>query len=307
MRTRNCLSLGFGLAMVCSLGMPSAHAGIKDMYYQQLNNPSQQINTGMSYWIELRRGKTIKKVDNRTTFKSGDRIRFHVTPNIDGHAHCVMLQGSSGKQSVLFPVAGKDPSNKVTRGKDAIIPSVTFLVFDNTKGTEHVRIAVSRNNIDTTALLQPVLDMTQAMATITPNVAVDATQGKPQLLVAFDGGGSSPPAVPQTTKPPASDPPALSMDEEAIPSAESNSKDLFREDSAPPRKKPPRPHTTQHTSQVVPHKPTTHQTAHVPHRPPYRPPAGGQVAPAPAPAPTTMIVNTNTAEDLYVDISLEHS
>lgn len=303
MKTRDCLSLGFGLAIVCSLGMPSAYAGVKDMYYQQLNNPSQQINTGMSYWIELRRGKTIKKVDNRTTFKSGDRIRFHVTPNIDGHAHCVLLQGSSGKQSVLFPVSGKDPSNRVTRGKDAIIPSVTFLVFDNTKGTEHVRLAVSRNNIDTNALLQPVLEMTQAMATITPNVAVDATQGKPQLLVAFDGGGSSPQAVPQ--KPPANDPPALSMDEEAIPSENSNSKDLFREDSAPPRKKPPRPQPSQHTTHVVPHKPTTHQTAHVPHHPGHRPPPGGGTQPAPAPA--TIIVNTNTAEDLYVDITLDHS
>ncbi len=297
MRTRDFLSLGFSLTIVCSLGMPSAYAGVKDMFYQQLNNPSQQINTGMSYWIELRRGATIKRVDNRTTFKSGDRIRFHVTSNIDGHAHCVMLQGSSGKQAVLFPVPVKDPSNSVTRGKAAIIPSTTFLVFDNKKGTEHIRLAVSRNNIDTNALLQPVLDMTQAMATITPNAAVDATQGKPQLLVAFGGGSSPPNPLPQAAKPPASDPPALSMDE-AIPS-ENYSKDLYREDSAPPRKKPFRPHT----AHVVPHKPTSHHTAHVPQHSGHHPPSGGGVQPT----PETIIVNTNTAEDLYVDITLEHS
>jgi hypothetical protein len=124
-----------------------AHAGrAKDLFYQQLEDGTPS-NTGMSYWIELRRGKSMKKVDSRYAFKSGDRIKIHLTSNVDGHAHVVLLQGTTGSKAVLFPVKGKDASNFIRKGRDMALPSTSFLVFDAKPGKEKLRIAISRKNL----------------------------------------------------------------------------------------------------------------------------------------------------------------
>src|ERR1700733_2217267 len=77
--------------------------GAKGLYFNQLKNPTENLNLGMTYWIErVRKGKT-EQVSNKTPFYSGDQIKFHVRPNVDGFAYILLTSGSQGEQSVLFP------------------------------------------------------------------------------------------------------------------------------------------------------------------------------------------------------------
>lgn len=302
-------SFGSFLLALCSIE-PAWAGEAKDLFYQQLGTASTQaVNTGMSYWIELRRAGKLLKVDSRYKFRTGDRIRFHVTPNIDGHAHVVMIGGSSGAKLVLFPVPGKDPSNAVRRGKEYVLPPSTFIVFDATKGIERVRIAISRNNIASTAFLSKTPPNQLAMATISSNPAVDPSAGNNQLIVGFpeENKQSSQPAPVQAAAPADTTTDAIpnEMEEEE---EESLSKDLFREDSAPRRRKRRRPAVA-----AAPAKPNAAaQVWHAmpPRRPPVkRPPAAAGVAAAAAatPPPVTIVVNSNPSEDLYADIALEHN
>ncbi len=264
------------------------------MFYQQLETTTP-TNTGVSYWIELRRGKTKQKVDSRYAFKSGDRIKFHLTSNVDGHAHVVLIAGTTGKKAVLFPVAGKDAGNTIKRGKDVAVPAATFLVFDRNAGKERVRIAVSRTNIDTALLLDDKSGTNLAMANITKNSAADPTQGNQQLLVAFPEENKE--SVGTQAKPGAEDN-ADDAIANAIPNEPDDdmSKDLFREDSAikPAHKPKPvarKPATKPHTA--ARRKPTSGATAH-------KPPA------VVTPPPQTIIVNENPSDVLYAEVVLEH-
>lgn len=269
-----------------------AHAGrAKDLFYQQLDDGTPS-NTGMSYWIELRRGKSMKKVDSRYAFKSGDRIKIHLTSNVDGHAHVVLLQGTTGSKAVLFPVKGKDASNFIRKGRDMALPSTSFLVFDAKPGKEKLRIAISRKNLSTAFLLQDNPGTQIAMANITNNPAIDTTQGNNQIVVAFPEENKSQAPVVANNDTSASD---------AIPNAIPNepdeelSKDLFREDSKPKRPVVHKPaDTSSKPKPHVAHKPGAHKPGA--HRPPV----------AVTPAPQTIVVNNNPSEVLYAEIVLEH-
>lgn len=292
------------LVTICStfnlVSTPVFANNTKDMYYAQMNLPSQQSNIGMSYWIELRRGKTTLKVDSRFTFKNGDRIKFHITPNVDGHAHVVLLRGTSGKQAVLFPLQSKDASNYVRRGKEYIIPSSSYLVFDSQQGRELVRVALSRKNVNTALFLRPKADIELAMATISANPVIDPTAGKNQLLVAFPEDQKEP-EISETS--------GELGNEDVIPNEASDSKfdkDLFREDLQPK----PQAATVAHLSQAQSHHSSSHVRPHhaAPHalRPPLTTHVTHQTVNTATPTPTTIVVNTNGNEDLYAEISLEH-
>src|SRR5271170_4701555 len=107
-----------------------AEEGAKGLYFDQLSKPKLNINTGVQYWIELHRGSQILRVNNKTAFKSGDKIAFHLRPNIDGYAYIVLKSGSRGEQSVLFPDAKLQEDNKVQSGKEVVLPSDGMLAFD---------------------------------------------------------------------------------------------------------------------------------------------------------------------------------
>jgi hypothetical protein len=124
----------------------------KDMFFDQLDSPTEKINTGLKYWIQLCRKGKISLVDNRTKFFSGDEIRFQVIPNINGYAYAVLVRGSTGQQKVLFPNA-YEPKGRVTAGKQYLLPAKGFLQFDKNAGTESVRLVISRQPVSATALL----------------------------------------------------------------------------------------------------------------------------------------------------------
>lgn len=128
--------------------------GAKGLFFQQMESPSVAINTGVQYWIELHRdGETIH-ANNKTKFRSGDSIRFHVKPNIDGFAYIVLRQGSRGEQSQLFPNAeNHDDNNKIIHGKEMVLPAGGALIFDHNPGLEKLTLLISRKPIDAKAFV----------------------------------------------------------------------------------------------------------------------------------------------------------
>lgn len=149
----------FAASLIVSIGCSSpspAAEGAKGLFFEQMENPAQKLNTGIQYWIELNRDGKFSKVNNKYTFRTGDKIRFHITSNIDGFAYILLSSGSRGEQSVLFPEPHED--NKIQRGKDYSLPRDGFLTFDEHPGIEKVSLLLSRMPTDATAYLNKSRD-----------------------------------------------------------------------------------------------------------------------------------------------------
>lgn len=134
--------------MVLTFLQTAAFAQAKDLFYQQLDEPANQLNTGVQYWIELHRGAQTIHANNKTTFKSGDKIRFHIRPNINGYAYIVLSSGTTGKHAQLFPRQGKNDDNQITSGEEIIMPPQGVLTFDANPGVEKLKLMISRSSID---------------------------------------------------------------------------------------------------------------------------------------------------------------
>jgi len=156
MNLRKPLLLTVSLLVSISSGesVLAAEAGAKGLYFEQMKRPADSLNTGVQYWIELHRKGTIQRVSNKESFQSGDKIRFHVKPNIDGYAYILLRSGSRGEQSVLFPDAARGDDNHILRGKDYPMPADGFLTFDNNPGIEKVTLLLSRTVVDADAYLK---------------------------------------------------------------------------------------------------------------------------------------------------------
>lgn len=120
------------------------------------SNPNETLATttapkntiaGLNYWIELLRdGKTFR-CNNKTQFKSGDSIRFHVIPESDGFAYLFMNASSTGKRAVLYPTLETGSANFLHQGKDYALPSKDWLTFDNHPGVEKLSLVFSKDKI----------------------------------------------------------------------------------------------------------------------------------------------------------------
>ncbi|CAN5950788.1 unnamed protein product [Sphagnum jensenii] len=129
--------------------------GAKGLFFTQLDHPKESLNTGIQYWIEIDRDKTISRVSNKTVFHSGDKVRFHIKPNIDGYAYIMLRSGSRGEKAVLFPDPQRNEDNKLERGKEYTLPNDGALAFDANPGLEKLTLLLSRTPIDSAAYLQP--------------------------------------------------------------------------------------------------------------------------------------------------------
>jgi hypothetical protein len=294
----------------------------RDMFYQQINNVSSApsmnapahhaaaVHTGsvahtanasaagLSYWIELKHGGRTQQVDGRHHFRGGDAIRFHIVSSIDGYAHIVLLEGSSGKSDVLFPLPGIDKTNRVARGKEYVIPSygTGALKFDNQPGREHLRIALTRQDVDPGKFLSPQGASQVAMAQISNNPAVDPTGGHSQIQISMPEDIPPPKPVTVQQKVPVAAPTNTTAIANAIPDendgkslgGDDMGKDMFR-DSAPSASVHHAVHHAVHHTHPATHYVIQSHT--------YTPPP---------PPPSTVVLNTNANEDLYADITLEH-
>jgi hypothetical protein len=142
------------LSLMCNLTVPvHAESGAKGLFFEQLDHPTSQMNTGVQYWIELRRDGVTSEANNKTEFKSGDKIRFHVKPNINGFAYILLKSGSQGEQAQLFPDAKRKENNQIARGKEIVLPNDGVLTFDSNPGTEKLCLVISRHAINTDTYL----------------------------------------------------------------------------------------------------------------------------------------------------------
>jgi hypothetical protein len=147
------LSLSLSLFAGQAFAATGAEEGAKGLFFEQLQNPGSKLNTGIQYWIELHHNGQTIHATNKTTFHTGDRIRFHLRPNIDGYAYIMLKSGSRGEQAVLFPEKDRNEDNKITAGKEIILPNDGMLGFDDSPGTEKLTLVVSRKPIDTDSYL----------------------------------------------------------------------------------------------------------------------------------------------------------
>ena len=126
----------------------SRFVSARTAYLRQLVSPETKQNLGVAYFIELNRAGQLYKTNNKSKFRSGDQIRFHVFANADAYVYIVMRQGSKGTKSILFPLATTGTDNFVKRGRDCIVPTESALQFDETPGVENVGLLLSRQKID---------------------------------------------------------------------------------------------------------------------------------------------------------------
>ncbi len=156
-------SLSLTIGVGCGAGFAPVQAadgmeegkmeGAKGLFFQQLEKPTESLNTGLRYWIEMKRNGVTQRVSNKTQFKSGDSIRFHVRANIDGYAYILLSNGSRGEHEVLFPDEKAGEKNRVGAGRDYVLPQDGSLTFDENPGLEKLTLLLSRTPIDATAYL----------------------------------------------------------------------------------------------------------------------------------------------------------
>lgn len=115
-------------------------------FKHKIASTSPQIN----FWIELNRGNKTYRCNNKTEFKTGDKIRFHLIPETDGYAYLVMKAGTTGKSDVLFPNAKYGTQNYLNHGQDYPIPAVGWMQFDQHPGTEQLGLVFANVKVDVT-------------------------------------------------------------------------------------------------------------------------------------------------------------
>lgn len=125
----------------------------KRQFRIQLDRPGEKINVGVAYWIELFRDGKSYRCNNKTAFRSGDAIRVHIIPNVDGYAYILLKSGSRGEKAVLFPSNQSGTDNYLVRGRDYALPTSAKLKFDNDPGTETLSLVFSRGQLDSKGLL----------------------------------------------------------------------------------------------------------------------------------------------------------
>lgn len=125
------------------------------------SGPSKRVNTvtaaastpsrrrvGLRYRLQLESAGGVADIDPARVFHSGEAVRLVVDSNIDGFLY-VLLTGSSGRQTLLFPHpeinAGK---NLVTAGVPYTVPADGWFRFDSTPGEEALMLVVSRTPLD---------------------------------------------------------------------------------------------------------------------------------------------------------------
>jgi len=139
-------------AAFCQLNPCYGAQSARDMFMAQLKDASHQINSGVTYCVELSRGGKTQLVDRDFTFAKGDGVRIHIKANFDGYAH-VTLATSTGSRTALFP-QGNQP-NTIEHGKEYIFPSSGMFTFNEAAGVEAVHFLVSRQpvEVDSPALM----------------------------------------------------------------------------------------------------------------------------------------------------------
>ena len=155
------------LLVILSISRASAAPNLvnaKDMFYQELkgsantsaslSGASAPADTSIAYCLELHRGSAAPVLcNNRYAFRSGDGIRIHVKTSSPLYAYIVLLQGSSGKQAILYPPPGSTEDNRLMPGKECMVPPKGMIVFDNQPGVEKLGLIFSPRPLEDSKVL----------------------------------------------------------------------------------------------------------------------------------------------------------
>lgn len=117
----------------------------KNLYLVRVSNP-QKGQPGARIRIELLRDGQRSFVSRATTFKAGDKVKFHFETNFAAYVK-ILNVGTSGKLQLLFPYQGV--SELVPKTKNFAIPSDSeddtgWFAFDHKPGKEQLAFIFSQ-------------------------------------------------------------------------------------------------------------------------------------------------------------------
>jgi hypothetical protein len=123
------------------------NAQARDMYLTYANNSGKKTRKragrpGARVRIELRRDGVTRFVPVDTTFRAGDKVKFHFAVNFPAHISVTNL-GSSGRLNSLFPYEGAPEVVAATKNYSIPHRSDLWFEFDNTPGTERLTFVFS--------------------------------------------------------------------------------------------------------------------------------------------------------------------
>lgn len=145
-----CIILVFSIAVVLSVA--EAQRKTRDLVFEDEQSlpakpeGDKQAVVAVKTSIELDRNGEKKTVLPTEEFKSGDKVKFVYTTNVDCYVYW-LTQGSSGTYNMLFPQAKVGMDNWIKKNETYTIPIKGTFKFDQTAGKEKVLLVMSPQKI----------------------------------------------------------------------------------------------------------------------------------------------------------------
>ena len=159
-------------------------AQAKDMYLVYASDRKKKTKKrrgrpGARVRIELRRDGVTSFVPVGTTFRAGDKVKFHFDVNFPAHVS-VINRGSSGRLSQIFPYQGAPEVVGITKNYSVPHRDDLWFEFDDTPGIEHLIFVFSAVRL--TAASAP-LTASQPVSSGGGSLAVNATGDQQAALI----------------------------------------------------------------------------------------------------------------------------
>jgi hypothetical protein len=170
-----CLAI---FALLVSAPAPAQDSGqSKDLYLayaQSAKDKERRGRPGAQVRIELLRAGVRQFVPVTTTFRPGDKVKFHFAVNFPAYIAVTNL-GSSGRLQLLFPYAGA--AQPVAPTRDYVVPGRDDLwfEFDSREGKENLTFIFSRVRIQTPSAVPTAAAGSAGSVVVNPPTA-DAEQ-----------------------------------------------------------------------------------------------------------------------------------
>ena len=139
------LSCFFCLVVLFALSAVGQDQRSRDLFLSYESGNSSGGLPGAQVMVALNRTGTIQMVSPDTVFRSGDKVRFHLSLNFNGYL-AVLNKGTSGRINRLYPYLGAP--NPVQASAEIVVPGKeAWFAFDETPGLEEVTFLLSKDPI----------------------------------------------------------------------------------------------------------------------------------------------------------------
>ena len=134
------------LVVVFALSAVGQDKRSRDLYLSYESGNSSGGQPGAKVMVALNRTGTIQMVSPDTVFRSGDKVRFHLSLNFNGYL-AVLNKGTSGRINRLYPYLGAP--NRAQASAEIVVPGKeAWFAFDETPGIEEVTFLMSKDPIE---------------------------------------------------------------------------------------------------------------------------------------------------------------